>query len=45
MATKGKDKGKGPSGKPKIKRDPWAGWDVVRDADGKVVNAVRFDHE
>lgn len=34
----------GAFGQAKIKRaDKWDGWDVVRDADGKVICAVRFD--
>ena len=33
----------GAFGKPEIKRDKWAGWDVLRDADGKVICAVRFE--
>ena len=43
MATKRKGKGNGASGKAKVKRDPWAGWDVVRDDAGKVISAVQFD--
>lgn len=35
----------GAFGKPSNKRDKWAGWDVVRDADGNVVWAYRYDAE
>lgn len=39
-----KHKGNGAFGIAKIKRvDKWDGWDVVRDADGNVVGASRFD--